>query len=186
MLEFNGKLYARVSEVISPFANFQGIPKEVLDNKAALGTRVHHAIQNEIEGNFPVVGLQEQPYVQSFEKWRHYLHPTFLKTEVRCYCNKKMLTGCIDALVKLEGEEKAVLVDWKTSVNESPITWPMQAHLYYYLLKETGIEVSDRFLFIKLNRSGDLPRVFQYNLDTNILKSCLQSVDDFWERNGKS
>jgi len=185
MLEFNGKLYARVSEVISPFVSFDGISKEVLERKASLGTRVHNAIQDEIEGNFPVVGFQEKGYVQSFEQWKNSLLPTFIKTEVRCYCDEKMLTGCIDALVKLEGEEKAIIVDWKTSVNESPLTWPMQAHLYFYLLKQSGMEVAPRFLFVKLDRHGGLPKVFQYKLDSSILQSCLQAVDDFWERNSE-
>lgn len=186
MLEFNGKLYVRVSEVIRPFASFEGIPEEVLNRKAAIGTRVHNAIQQEIEGEMPIIGLECHGYVQSFEKWRKAVLPSFLKTEVRCYCDKKMLTGCIDAIVNLDGEKEAVIVDWKTSVNESPITWPMQAHLYHYLLSKDNIPLAPRFLFVKLDKSGALPKVFQYKFDGSILKSCLQAVDDFWERNGKS
>lgn len=181
MLTRDGRVYARVSDILKPFVNFEGIDEEVLKRKAALGTRVHDAIKQEIDGELAVVLPQEQGYVQSFEKWRRALNPTFVETEVRRYCNKKMITGCIDALVKFQGEEKCVLIDWKTSVAESPITWPMQAHLYDYLLQSDGIPISHRYLFIKLDKHGNMPTVFQYKFDTNILARCFQAIDKFWK-----
>jgi hypothetical protein len=186
MLEFAGKMYARVSDVLSPFVDFSAIPPEVLQRKAALGTRVHNAINQDIQGDFPVVGLQDQGYFQSFERWRSALNPVFLTTEKRMYCDEKMLTGCIDALIKLEGHDQHILVDWKTSAAESPITWPMQAMLYWYLLERTGIVVSQTALFIKLDRNGLLPKVYQYKLDSKFLGRCLQAVDDYWEEQNKN
>lgn len=183
-LEHNGKLYARVtSDVLNPFVNFDSIPQDVLERKAALGTRVHDAIHKEVQGEFPVIGLQEQPYFKSFELWRAAVQPAFLMMEQRVYCDQKMITGCIDALVKLEGEDKGVLVDWKTSVKESAITWPMQAHLYHYLLQSAGISVASRFLFVKLDPYGGLPKVFQYKFDIATLSRCFQAIDDFWNKN---
>lgn len=182
MLTHNGKKYARVSEVLQPFVDFGSIDQDTLERKAALGTRVHEALNHEIKGNFPVVGVQEQGYFQSFELWRAAIQPTFLTTEERMYCDQKMLTGCIDALIKLEGEKEAVLIDWKTSVAESPITWPMQAHLYHYLVAASGRRIASRFLFIKLDRHGKLPKVFQYKFDPNLMVKCLQAVDNFWEK----
>lgn len=182
MLEHKGKVYARVSDILKPFVDFGNISEEVLNRKAALGTRVHDAIHKEIKGELPVLPLAEQGYLQSFDKWARALMPTFVETEMRCYCDKIMLTGCIDALAKLEGEKEAVLIDWKTSVAESGVTWPMQAHLYYYLLKESGKSIAPRFLFVKLDRWGNLPKVFQYKFDTNLLARCLQGVKDFWEK----
>jgi len=183
MLEFNGKMYARVSEVLGQFLDFSAIPPEVLKSKAALGTRIHNAIQQDIQGDFPVVSLQEHGYFQSFERWRSALKPVFLITEKRMYCHQKMLTGCIDALIKLEGHDQHILVDWKTSVSESPTTWPMQAMLYWYLLEQTGIIVSQNALFVKLDRNGGFPKVYQYKLDSKFLKNCLQEVDAYWEKN---
>jgi hypothetical protein len=183
MLEFNGKMYARVSDVLGPFVDFSAIPPEVLQRKAALGTRVHDAINQDIQGNLPVIGLQDQGYFQSFERWRTALKPVFLITEKRMYCDHKMLTGCIDALIKLEGHDQHILVDWKTSVSESPTTWPMQAMLYWYLLDRTGIVVSKNVLFVKLDRDGGFPKVYQYKLDSNFLTTCLQAVDEYWEKN---
>lgn len=182
MIIYNGKKYARVSEVIQPFVNFGNIDPEILERKAALGSRVHDVIEQEIKGDLPIVGLQEQGYFKSFELWRSALQPAFMVTEKRIYCDQKMLTGCIDAVVKLHGENEAVLVDWKTSVSESPITWPMQAHLYFYLLGTAGIQVAPRFLFVKLDRFGGLPKVFAYKFDTKTMDLCFQAISTFWEQ----
>lgn len=180
MLEINGKMYARVSDILKPFNNFVGIPEDVLNRKAKIGTTVHHAINQEIQGQLPVLSIDEQGYFKSFYKWQSTLNPIFIESEMRYCCDKEMLTGGIDALVKLEGEDKAILVDWKTSSQENPITWTMQAHLYHYLLVESNKMVSDRMLFIKLNKKGDLPKVFQYRFDQKIMDNCLLAIEDFW------
>ncbi len=183
MLEFQGKMYARVSEIInpeSPFLGWEGRKKEVLEAKAALGTKVHEVIKDLIDDEFPVIPSNAQGYVASFEKWRDYLKPAFSESEKRYYCGKKMITGAIDALVKLEGEEKCVLVDFKTSVQESS-TWILQAHLYNYLLREGGKMVAPYFLFLKLDRGGVLPQVFEYKFDPNIQAKCMQMIESFWE-----
>jgi len=185
MWEFNGRDYARVSDVIRPFVDFGTIPKEVLERKAILGTHIHEAIDQEIKGNFPVVAAQEKGYMQSFYKWRDRILPIFLESEVRYYCDKIMVTGCIDALVKLEGEEKGILVDFKTSAQESPIVWPMQGHFYHYLLKQAGKNPAGRMLFIKLDRYGAMPKVYQYKFDGNLMNRCFQAAEDFWEKNKK-
>ncbi len=182
----NGKNYVRVSDVIRPFIDFGHIPKEVLERKAKLGTRVHDAIHEDIEGNFPVMSANENGYLESFHKWRSSLSPTFLESEVRYCCDKKMVTGCIDTLIKLEREEEAILVDFKTSVQESPIAWPMQAHLYHYLISSTGKKISSRFLFVKLDRFGDYPKVFKYKFDANLMNRCYQAIDDFWKSENAS
>lgn len=179
MLEVNGKNYIRVSDVARIQGQFDHIPKDVLERKAALGTAVHKSISEEIQGNFPIVKGQECGYFNSFKRWEEMICPEFTCSEVRYCCDKKCLTGCIDALVKLEGEKEAILVDFKTSAQESPITWPMQAHLYYYLLRKNSKKVSKKFMFLKLDRYGHLPKIFIYKFDIKLMKKCLQMVDEY-------
>lgn len=181
MFEINGKIYVRVSEIASISGQFDGIDKQVVENKAKIGTNVHKFISQEINGEFPIVTGKESGYFQSFKRWEEMVRPKFTASEERYYCDKKRLTGCIDALVEFEGEEETVLVDFKTSAQESPITWPMQAHLYYYLLSKSGKMISKNFIFLKLNRYGYLPTIFQYKLDNRLLDRCLQLVDDYWK-----
>jgi len=182
MWDFEGKKYARVSDVIRPFVDFSHVPVEVLNRKAALGTRVHKAIEQEINGDMAVVGLGEQGYVQSFEQWRAEVEPVFVESERRYYCDEKMITGCIDALVEFKGTDKRILIDFKTSAQESPVTWPMQAHLYHYLASKHHNNLDSRILFLKLDRKGALPKVFIYNFDDNVIRQCMQAIDVFWEK----
>jgi hypothetical protein len=181
MLEHEGKLYARVSDILKPFVNFAGISQEVLSKKASLGTLVHKLINEEIEGLLPVASGKELGYVQSFYQWRNAVNPVFIESEVRYYCDQKMITGCIDALIQLQPEEPAVLVDFKTSVQESP-TWILQAHLYHYLLTTNGKNPAKRMLFLKLDKEGALPKVFEYKLDVNVLNRCMQAIQDYWTK----
>ena len=190
MFEHNGKSYARVtSDIIGSMrdsggkflVDFSHIDKEILDRKTAIGTNVHNAIHDDIQGNFPLLIGDEQGYFKSFDKWRRALNPTFIETERRYYCDEKMITGCIDGLIKLHGEEKAVLVDFKTSAQESPITWPLQGHLYHYLVNLTRDDLSPRILFIKLDRNGFLPKVFEYKVYSRTMDQCMQAIATFWK-----
>lgn len=186
MIEYNGKNYARVSEILEPFSNFSSISQEVLSNKQIIGSKIHDAIHDDIQGDFPIVPANGVGYFQSYEKWRTRLAPIFLESEVRYYDDDRMITGCIDALIKLEGKEEAILIDFKTSAQESPITWPMQAHLYHYLLGGASKVIAPRFLFVKLDKLGALPRVFEYKFDRNILSKCMTAIDTFWVNRDKS
>ncbi len=179
MIEYQGKKFARVSEVLQPFTNFEGIDKKILERKAIVGTRVHEAIADDIKGDFPIILPELLGYFKSYEKWRTQISPVFLEAERRYYDHEKRITGQIDALIKLQGEEGAVLIDFKTSVAESP-TWIMQAHLYSHLLALSGKPVSNRYLFIKLSKDGALPIVFHYRFNHNIHQKCMQAIDDFW------
>ena len=182
MIEHNGKMYARVSEIIKPFVDFSHIDPEVLNRKAALGTRVHAAIHEEIEGGMPVLPRQEAGYFQSWIQWRDITCPYFEKSEVRIFNEEKRITGCVDALVGWDRSVTLTLCDWKTAVCESP-TWVMQAHLYWFLLKGDKYPVHDRFVFLRLDKSGGLPKVHQYVLDLRILQKCMKAIDDFWHKN---
>lgn len=175
-----GKKYARVSSAIRPFVDFSGIPEEVLNAKAVIGTRTHEAITDDIGGEMPILTDDIRGYFQSFSKWRATVSPIFVESERRYYNDDIMITGMIDAIIKIEGIEQGILVDWKTSVNESTISWRMQAHFYNYLLVGAGKQIASQFLFIKLDKYGAMPQVFRYAYDQKIMNKCLRAAKDFW------
>lgn len=183
MMVLNGQLYARVSDVLKPLANFDGIDPEVLKKKAIVGTDVHAAIHEFIQSGIMTDLVKGNGYLASFKKWWDTISPTCIETEKRYCCNYRMLTGCIDALIKLHGKDETVLVDFKTSVQESPL-WVLQAHLYYYLIQQNMQSayqpISPRFLFIKLDKYGKNPQVFEYLFSADTYKRCLALVQDFW------
>lgn len=181
MIEHNGVQYARVTEILSSFVSFSHINLDVLENKCRIGTNVHQAIADDVNESFPCLASDEIGYFESFLKWKEFFNPFFKLIEQRLYCDKKKITGQIDALVCSEGKKTPLLVDFKTSAQESPITWPMQAHLYYHLLKENNISTENKFLFIKLDKSGKMPKVFNYSYDPNINAKCMKAIDSYWE-----
>lgn len=176
----DGKRYARVTEVLGQFNDFSGIPKDVLENKCAIGTQVHEAINSDITGDFPFVDEQSVGYFDSFLQWKKIMAPEFVETETRYFDDGLRLTGCIDCLIRIPGEVLPLLVDFKTSAQEGK-TWSMQAHLYRYLLKENGKSVAARFLFIKLDKYGAMPKVFEYRASDQIMGECLKAVATFWK-----
>lgn len=179
-IEHNGKMYARVSNIIKPFVDFSKIDEQVLNAKAAIGTRVHEAIQQEINGEMDCLSEKEAGYLASWKKWRDAVDPQFAQTEKRYFDDQRMITGCVDAIIKIPSEDKVLIVDWKTSASESRVSWTMQAHLYFYLAcGEYALQ--KRFLFIKLDRWGNLPQVFCYKYDQNRMAECMSAIDLFWE-----
>lgn len=180
-LEINGKWYLRVTHALKPFSDLKGVPKEILQNKGDIGTKTHLVIEDFIKGEIALPESDTVGYFQSFQKWWDSMNPLVVESEMRRTDDAKMLTGCIDAVVKFQGKDEAIIVDWKTSANESP-TWILQGHLYHYLLSQNGIVTSPRVLFIKLDKKGGDPKVFSYMLKPSIMKKALQAVDDAWNK----
>jgi len=185
MKEHQGILYARVTEVLQPFADFSHIDPEVLKNKQRIGTNVHMAIADDIEGECPILKDDERGYFRSYQIWRNYLEVKFIASEQRYYNKEKRLTGQIDSLILPPGDTLPVLVDFKTSAIESKLSWTLQAHLYAYLIKSEGKSIANTYLFVKLDKKGDVPQVFQYKFDQNTMNRALLAVDEFWQNKEK-
>lgn len=182
MLTHDLKEYARVSDILKRFSDYSTIDPEVLKRKQDIGIGVHTAIADDILEELPVLNSNTIGYFKSYALWREAVSAKFVMSERRFFCDKMMITGQIDALVKFsEHELFPVLVDFKTSVQESKIVWPMQAHLYYYLLTENDISLQKRFLFLKLDKDGAYPKVYEYVYTPNILAKCMNAIDLFWE-----
>lgn len=176
------KKHARVSQILSLINDFSHIDPIVLAAKAQIGTNVHTAIHKTILGKDENFFGREGLYVQSFRQWRRTVSPSFDILETRYYDDDKMITGQIDALVKLEGSDKKVLVDWKTSSNANHETWPIQGHLYRHLLVKNGIDnMADHFLFVQLDKRGGFPTVHLYKFDEMIHNRSMRLIDLYWE-----
>lgn len=180
MLEHNGKQYARVTEVLTNQLDFAGIDPAVLSNKCRIGTNVHQAISEFIDGEPPMLAGDEIGYFASFKHWVEYVGPVFVESEVRYYNEQKMITGRVDAVVKLHGKGPCILIDFKTSAQINEPQWNRQGHLYQYLLAGAGKAISPTFLFLKLDKRGTLPHVTKFAYSESIMKECLRLVDKFW------
>jgi hypothetical protein len=146
---------------------------DVLDNKANIGNNVHKAIEAHLDGFSVPLGEREQLYFDSFRAWYDKSGCEVVEKEERYYDDELMITGKIDALVKFPNNDELILLDFKTSAQESPKIWPLQATMYYYLLKKNGKTVSDRLLFLKLDRYGKKAKLFEYKFIPELFNVCL-------------
>jgi hypothetical protein len=161
--------YTRITEILSPWNNFEGIPKDVLENKRCIGVRVHEYINLYLECIPVTVDEEAEGYFESFRTFMVESEASVRKTEERYYDDVLKITGQVDALVKFKAEDELIVVDWKTSASYNRKTgrsWAIQGVLYHYLLEQNGVDnLSDKIIFLQLDKGGGLPhaRRFQYS-----------------------
>jgi hypothetical protein len=181
MIVKDGIEYARVTDVINHLNDFSGIPPHVLQNKADIGTRVHDAIEVYSTMGFePLLDSDAKGYFSSFKLWWDRDIPEIVLSERRLFCDRLLITGKMDMLIRPYKDKPPVLIDFKTSVKESP-TWILQAHFYHYLIKSNGHEVGNVMHFIKLNKQGKMPDSFSYTWTQENHDKCEKLVRDYWE-----
>lgn len=166
--------YIRVSEILAQWDRFGHIQKETLANKAALGTQVHEAI-NAYANNYHLPLTLGEGYFQSFAQWIETSQASIVHHSKRLYCDKLKITGEIDALIQFPGCDELILVDWKTAHSSDDLFWQLQGQFYAYLCKFNGIDLGSRFLFIQLDREGNLPKVREYKSSSSLMNVCMSA-----------
>lgn len=189
--------YTRVSEILDGLRDKKDIHPEVLKTKGAIGTEVHRNIAEEKGDGFPM--FEEFPvlnpwgdvlrwekrgvgYFRSFCEWDRLENPVFKMMEKRFYDDEFMITGQIDALVEYDDYEGLYLIDFKCSSEADRELWNMQAHFYWYLLKQNGIEVNPSFTWIQLKKDGKKPKSYTFLYDENVLCRCFEEAEKYFER----
>lgn len=168
--------YQRVTEVLQPFTGIKYIEKTILENAAVRGTKVHKICEGIVNG-IDEWNIQEEykGYVESFKKWWNLGHEV-ISSEERFYCDDLKITGQVDLIIKKR--DKAIVIDLKTSMNESK-SWMLQGSAYSYLAKKKGYPVKD-ILFIRLRRDGSEPKYHLYEENIELFKDCLNVYRYFY------
>lgn len=170
--------YTRITKVLSPFSGYKAIPREILDAKAALGTKVHKIINGYLNtGGLWDVEPETQGYIDSMLKfWNP--REKIISIEQRLYCEEHLLTGEPDLLI--EGPKGPILIDWKCSLKENP-TWKIQGSGYAHLCKQNDIDIKEIW-FVKLDKNGKEPEIFKYKKDIPLFMKCLEVYKMFFTR----
>jgi hypothetical protein len=175
--------YVRVSEILNQWSLTSNIPREMLERKGEIGTKVHDTIRDFIEC-IPTVLSEEEGghYYRSFLEWYAKEKPTFQQTEERYYDDELKITGRIDNVMTLPGKKELnmdkkelVLVDWKCSHSPNNIIWNMQANFYMYLLERNGYAFKpgkSKAIFVKLDKTGELPKVYTFPYTEASIQAC--------------
>lgn len=185
--------YVRVSTILARFKDYSHIDQEVLQNKALIGTNVHQAIVDNYDGEFKLFKTQRaQAYYESYEMWQKENTKT-IKQVPRLYCGELMLTGECDGLY---GDNH--IIDWKCSSQADAEIWNMQAHFYWYLLKQNGYTPSNTMTWVNLRQKKTIrrdpktklgeaiyyplePIEYKFTFDEKVLSKCLDEVIKYWE-----
>lgn len=175
--------YTRVTDIVNivniVYRVTEGLgfaPPEILDKAAAKGTRVHDAIESHYKGIPTELPVAEQGYFDSFLKWDESMcFPMPILQEKRYYRDDLMVTGKVDAIFSFKGGLDLKIIDFKTSNDESPKTWPLQAAFYYYLMMP-HLRVIDRVTFLKLDKKGKMPQVYEYKIGAEEWETCKSAL----------
>lgn len=156
------KGYTRVTEVLTPYKNFDNVLPDVLHQAAERGDKAHeicdlYALNMLIEKPTEEV----KPFFESFQFWYDNFVSETVMTEKRLSHPGLFLTGQFDWLGTLKGSNDLVLVDYKTPrVHE--ISWRLQMAAYRFLIRELlGIEVKRR-ISLRLSHEGKPPAIVEY------------------------
>ncbi|HEY5236578.1 MAG TPA: PD-(D/E)XK nuclease family protein [Rhabdochlamydiaceae bacterium] len=175
-----GRRYARATATIKDYASFGGASEARIAAKGAIGTLVHNEIDGDLRKEMRLCLPPEHVgYFHSYRTWRDAVRLSVIKTEERYFDDELMFSGQIDLLATFPYDDTPVLIDWKTSSSESK-TWVLQAHLYAYLIRRSGMKIADRYLFIKLHPFGGKAQVFEYIYSDNNERVAINCVKKFW------
>ena len=170
--------YTRVSEIIGWYKSLKlgAIDPGVLKRKTQVGTDVHEAISGFYTDSFVPLDQKALPYYESFKRWDSSQEMKIVKQEQRYYCDDLKITGAVDMIANFSGHTS--LVDFKTSAVADEVAWILQGSFYVMLCDE----FIDTVKFVKLDKSGGAPKVFEFTpceqKETMALK-CLE-VFRYW------
>ncbi len=145
--------YVRVTTVANLLTDFSSIPKAALDAAAERGTMVHKLCSAQVSG-LPVFSVSPliDGYMRSFNQWFEANIDDVLIYDKRFFCNHMGITGEVDLVARLKGEDTYTLIDYKTSAVRYR-SWDVQCAGYHYLLAQEGIDVR-KHLLLRLKKDG--------------------------------
>jgi hypothetical protein len=149
----------RVTEILSPFADFSMIPPDVLQAAAERGTAVHEACAAYAIGFWTFLGVDLEGYLQSFKSWFDRYVVEVLAVEEEVIHPAFGYIGHVDLIATVAGiRPKPVvsIIDYKSPMVES-LTWHAQLSAYKEAAKEKyHVEACGALM---LKRDGSLPKM---------------------------
>lgn len=102
----DGRVVPGVSKIIEPLRSWEGVPADVLDRAAALGTAVHLATYYDDRGTLDEASLAPEVagYLEGWRRFRREKKPTLIHREKFVYNPALRYAGQLDAEMILDGE----------------------------------------------------------------------------------
>jgi hypothetical protein len=157
--------FPSVTTILSPFTDFSGIRPDVLAAAAERGNRVHAACAVHARGLWADCFLRQEDkgFFKSFLGWTDRAVMEFKAIEIELINTKLGYMGHPDAIVRMKGDSRLTVIDYKTPMSASK-TWLPQIAAYAHLAKEGGYDIK-RGLAVRLRKSGGSPILTQVDID---------------------
>lgn len=122
-----GLVVPSVTQVLRPLIDLSGIPREVLEAKRDLGTRVHAACQFDAEGDLDEATVEDDvaPYLDAWRRFCAESGAVILASERRVFHPLYRYAGTLDLELRIKGV--TWIVDIKTSISTPLSTGPQTA-----------------------------------------------------------
>lgn len=158
--EHQGRYYLRVSLVIQAYKGPINIDRQILENKARIGTEVHSLCQRFLYGEkgLEATNQRAQNYFECFKKFcKNGLLSEPTLCEHRMFDKELGITGQLDLVCPVVGKKEYILIDLKTTAVADRASWGLQGTLYSKMLMEErpDLPLADTFSFIQLKERGN-------------------------------
>ena len=168
-------IYASVTQVLQPFADFSKIPPDVLARASERGSRVHDACANYARG---LVNINIAPevvgYFDSFRRWFDVMADEVLLAETRLVDEGFLFHGEPDLIIKSK-TEGVILIDNKTPV-QLVKTWRLQCAGYVNLATKNGMK-PDHTGSLRLHPDGGIAKLDYYENSLTDFNYFLQALN---------
>jgi len=175
--------YLRVSEILSPYCDYDGIPADILERACQRGTLVHKCCELYMQQEYVPPLLEHQGYFDSFKLWYDDVESTLRNKLIEKRMNHDLLrlSGMCDLAARFGEDETYTIFDIKTPASQKK-SWRPQLSAYRYLFENVAGLPCNRRLVIHLQKDGKRARIIEYtdhDLDWQIFKNCLENYKFF-------
>jgi hypothetical protein len=157
--------FPSVTTILSPYSDFSGIRPDVLAAAAERGSRVHAACAAHARGLWAdcFLRLEDKGFFKSFLGWAERAVTEFMAIETELVNAKLGYMGHPDAIVRIYGESRLTVIDYKTPMSISR-SWHPQIAAYAKLGKEQGYDIR-RGLAVRLRKNGGQAITTEIDID---------------------
>lgn len=135
---FGGSLVPGVTSILEPLIDFSRVPREVLERKRDLGSRVHEACHYWDEDDLEMESVEAdvEPYLEAWRRFRAETQCEILACEQRVYEPAMRYAGTLDRVIVYRGFKW--LVDLKTAFSTPHSAGPQTA-AYLRALRDPSV-----------------------------------------------
>lgn len=180
----DGKTIPSVTQILKVLGGYEGVPADVLNAKAELGTAVHQVCSYHLLGTLDESTVHERvaPYYKQFQRFLRESGMDIVLTETQVYSRKYWYAGTLDIYGFLNDVES--LIDIKTCLDLHLPMGPQTAGYKQALEECMGIETKNR-LILRLDTDRYQLDPMNDRLDFTTFNCCLHIHNWKENRNGR-